>query len=65
MTSVLKRHVYVPYARELRRAANLVRAAGGMVPAVDSLRLEDRTPQVLARMLRYRSFMIVTDRLAL
>jgi hypothetical protein len=65
MTPVLKRHVYVPYARELRRAGALVRAAGGKIPAVDSLRLGDRRPQVLARMLRHRSFLIVTDRLAL
>jgi hypothetical protein len=61
LTPVLKRHVYVPYARELRRAVKLIRAAGGAMPAIDSLRRNDRRLWVLARALRHRSLLVVTD----
>jgi hypothetical protein len=65
LESTIKRHVYAPYARELRKAGGLIRASGGQVDAVDTLRFERNLLHLLARMARHRSFLIVTDALVL
>jgi hypothetical protein len=61
----VKRHVYGPYIGELRRATRSIRAAGGEVDAVDTLRSHRNIPRLLAGMARHRSFVIVTDRVML
>ena len=62
---ILRRHVYVPYARELRAARALVLGVGGRLPRSDSLRWSGNRFGLLARMLRHRSFLLVTDAFAL
>src|SRR5207249_11223923 len=37
MNPTARQHLYVPYARELRRQGELIRAVGGKVPAIDTL----------------------------
>jgi hypothetical protein len=65
LNPILKHHVYVPYARELRAARTLVQASGGKIPSVDSLRWTSNRLLLLARMARHRSFLLTTDALAL
>jgi hypothetical protein len=57
----VRRHVYVPYARGLRAAGRMIRTAGGRVHPVDNLRDGRSRAASLARMLRQRSFLVVTD----
>ena len=61
MLPVVKRRVYVPYVRELRAAARLIRAAGARVDSVDNLLYGRNKCVSLARMVRHRSFLVVTD----
>jgi hypothetical protein len=65
MPPTVRHHVYVPYARELRSAGRLIRAIGGRPDPVDDVELGRFTAAWLRRMLRERTFLIVTDRLAL
>jgi hypothetical protein len=65
MTTVVKRHIYVPYVRELQAAGDLIRSVGGRVHPVDHL-IHGRSRTVsLLRMARHRSALVVTDRLVL
>jgi hypothetical protein len=65
MNLVLKRHVFVPYVRDLRAAADLIRSAGGRVHPVDNLIFGQSRTLSLLRMVRHRSFLVVTDRFVL
>jgi hypothetical protein len=65
MAPEVKRHLYVPYVRELRAAGDLIRAAGGRVHTVDHLRFGRNRAVSLMLMVRHRSFFVVTDRFAL
>jgi hypothetical protein len=57
--------VYVPYARDLKAAGELIRSVGGKVPPVDNLRWTRKKLPLLAGMLRHQSFLLVTDSFAL
>ncbi len=61
----VRRHVYVPYARGLRAAGELIRGVGGRVDPVDDVDLGRYTAPWLRRMVRTRSFLVVTDHFAL
>jgi hypothetical protein len=61
MARLLKKHVYVPYIRELRAAVDLIRAAGEVPSPVESIRRNGNKPDQLRRALRHRSFLVVTD----
>jgi hypothetical protein len=65
LAPLLKRYVYIPYARELRAAGDQVRSVGGPVSSTDSLRWTRNKGLILARMVQHRSFLVVTDRFAL
>jgi hypothetical protein len=56
-----KRRVYGPYVLELRRASKAIRAAGGDVDPVDTLRFDRNILFLLTRMARHRSLLIATD----
>jgi hypothetical protein len=62
---IVKRQVYVPYARELRASSALIRSVGGKVPSIDNVRWSRNKLLLLADMLRHRSFLVVTDTIAL
>lgn len=64
---IVKRHLYVPYVRELRAAGELIRAAGGKVEARDTIRTDKHTLRLrlLMDMVQHRSFLVVTDAFAL
>jgi hypothetical protein len=62
---IVRRQIYVPYVRELRAMRQLVRAAGGIIPATDNLRWTQSKLALLGRMLRHGSFILVTERFAL
>jgi hypothetical protein len=64
MGPFVKRHVYAPYARELRAAGEMIRAVGAEVDPVDSLRGGSRKLPLLANMVRHGSFLVVSDFLA-
>jgi hypothetical protein len=64
MPPLAREHLYIPYARELRIAGQLIRAAGGKVPAVDHLRYGRNRLASIGRMARHLSFLAVTDSLA-
>jgi hypothetical protein len=64
LTPELKGQVYVPYLRELRSARRLVRAVGGPEPSTDNLLSGRGRLRLLARMVRHRSSLVVTDHLA-
>ena len=61
----VKRHIYVPYVRVLRAAGDRIRNVGGRVQAADGLRYGRSRMVSLMRMVRHRSFLVVTDRVAL
>ena len=61
---LIRRHVYFPYLRELRSARGMIREAGGVVSASDNVRKQEPKIRLLARTLRHRSFLVVTDRVA-
>jgi hypothetical protein len=56
----VKRHIYVPYARELRRAGDRIRAIGGAVDPVDNVHFGGVKLKTLTPMVRHRSFVLVT-----
>jgi hypothetical protein len=60
-----RRWIYVPYVRELRAAQSYLRAAGVVADPCDTVRSGERGLRVLARMVRRRRFLIVTDTFAL
>ena len=69
MDPTVKRHIYLPYVRELRTAGKLIHLTGGRVHPVDTLNRrrgygQSRLLQ-LARMLRHRSFLVASDAFAL
>src|SRR5205823_9681751 len=69
MDPTVKRHIYLPYVRELRNAGKLIHVTGGRVHPVDTLNRrrgygQSRLRQ-LARMLRHRSFLVASDAFAL
>jgi hypothetical protein len=61
MDPLVKRHIYVPYVRELRAAGDVICSAGGKVQPVDHLIHGLSRPASLMRMARHNSFLIVTD----
>jgi hypothetical protein len=65
MDRTVKHRVYVPYARDLKAAGELIRSVGGKVPPVDNLRWTRKKLPLLAGMLRHQSFLLVTDSFAL
>lgn len=65
MDRVLKRHVYLPYTRELKVARALIRAAGGRLPAADSVHQGKERTRPLLRMARQRGFLVVIGPLAI
>jgi hypothetical protein len=60
-----RHRIYVPYVRELRAAERRIRAAGLAPDARDSVRSDEAGVRVLARMVRRRRFLVVTDSFAL
>jgi hypothetical protein len=64
LTPALRRGVYIPYFRELRQMARLARRIDPAVPARDVLPLRATQP-TFVKMLRRRSYLVVTDTLAL
>jgi hypothetical protein len=60
-----RRRIYVPYVRELRAAQRRIQALGLAPDARDSVRTEEDGARVLARMVRRRRFLVVTDTFAL
>ena len=65
LAPMVRRHIYVPYVRELRAAADRIRAAGGRVYGLESLRDGEHGLRLLARLALRRNFLIVTDSFAL
>jgi hypothetical protein len=63
-SAVIRHHVYLPYVRELRAARRQIQRAGRKVRRLDSLRYGRQWPLTLWRMLRHRSFLVVTERFA-
>jgi hypothetical protein len=63
--STIRHRIYVPYVRELRAAERRIREVGGVPATRDSVRAEEDGVRVLARMLRRRRFLVVTDSFAL
>jgi hypothetical protein len=68
MDPILKRHVYVPYVRELRAADELIRRVGDrrshhdrLHPQAERAR-QAKKAQLLRDMVRHGSFLAVTDR---
>jgi hypothetical protein len=57
----VKRHIYVPYVRELGTAGKLLRAVGGKVHPDDTVRWSRNKLLLLTRMVRHRSFLVMTD----
>jgi hypothetical protein len=60
LTALVRRHIYTPYARELRAATRSIRSAGIPRPATDSVFRSERKRELLARMLRHRTFVVAT-----
>ena len=57
--SGVQRYICVPYARELRRAGDLIRASGGVVDPVDNVHFGGVKPKTLIRMVQHRSFVLL------
>jgi len=65
MDRLVKRHIYLPYVRQLRAAGAQIRNADGRVHAVDNLIFGRNRWVSLLRMAQHRSFLIVSDRVVL
>jgi hypothetical protein len=57
----VKRLVFAPYARELRRARELVRAVGGQVPPLDNIKFGPQPLPELLKVIWRRRFLVATD----